>query len=64
LYDTDGSVGAARGAGIGAGVYASPAEAFDTLRHVGDTEPDTGKINATRSAYAGWKLKLLNALGN
>lgn len=64
LYDTDGSVGAARGAGIGAGVYHSPAEAFDTLQHVGDTEPDTGKIDATRSAYAGWKRQLLNVLGN
>ncbi len=64
LYDTDGSVGAARGAGIGAGVYASPAQAFDTLRHVGDTGPDTDKIDATRSAYAGWKQQLHNVLGN
>lgn len=64
LYDTDGSAGAARGAGIGAGIYASPADAFDTLRHVGDTGPDTGKLDATRSAYAGWKQQLRNALGN
>ena len=28
LYNTDGSAGAARGAGIGAGIYTSPAEAF------------------------------------
>lgn len=31
LYDTDGSVGAARGAGIGAGIYRTPAEAFASL---------------------------------
>ena len=39
LYDTDGSVGAARGAGIGAGIYQSPAEAFSTLERLGVVEP-------------------------
>ena len=34
LYETDGSVGAARGAGIGAGIYATPAEAFDNLQQL------------------------------
>ena len=31
LYDTDGSVGAAKGAGIGAGIYKDNNEAFATL---------------------------------
>lgn len=32
LYDTDGSVGAAKGAGIGAGIYKSTEEAFSSLK--------------------------------
>ena len=39
LYDTDGSVGAARGAGIGAGIYKTPGEAFSTLERISTTEP-------------------------
>ena len=35
LYDTDGSVGAAKGAGIGAGVYKDNNEAFATLGKTG-----------------------------
>src|SRR3546814_15265064 len=31
LYDTDGATGAARGAGVGAGLYSSPAEAGQYL---------------------------------
>jgi xylulokinase len=32
LYETDGSVGAAKGAGIGAGIYKDSDEAFSTLK--------------------------------
>src|SRR3546814_20614624 len=32
LYDTDGAAGAARGAGVGAGLYSSPAEAGQYLK--------------------------------
>lgn len=32
LYNTDGSQGAARGAGIGAGIYSTPSEAFSGLK--------------------------------
>lgn len=39
LYDTDGAVGAARGAGIGAGIYKTPGEAFSTLERISTTEP-------------------------
>jgi xylulokinase len=34
LYNTDGSIGAARGAGIGAGIYKDAAEAFSTLKKI------------------------------
>jgi xylulokinase len=39
LYNTDGSLGAARGAGIGCGFYKSEKEAFNGLKSVGSTEP-------------------------
>ncbi|MEM9418403.1 MAG: FGGY family carbohydrate kinase [Planctomycetota bacterium] len=54
LYETDGAVGAARGAGIGAGIYASHAEAFAHLERVGGTEPNPADQEATRAAYARW----------
>jgi xylulokinase len=64
LYDTDGSVGAARGAGIGAGVFASPKDAFANLKHVGGTEPKHDHLERTRAAYADWRGKLEDSLGN
>lgn len=58
LYDTDGSVGAAKGAGIGAGIYANADEAFATLRHVGTIEPDSAHQNDYAAAYALWSERL------
>jgi xylulokinase len=55
LYDTDGSVGAARGAGLGAGIYSSPDEAFATLRRLQVIEPDMSQQSACRDAYQRWK---------
>lgn len=62
LYDTDGSVGAARGAGIGAGVYGSPTEAFATLSLVGHTDPESGKIQRTQTFYQSWRERLEDLL--
>ena len=56
LCDTDGSVGAARGAGIGAGIYRSPAEAFSTLARLDRIEP--ARQADYRSAYERWKSYL------
>lgn len=53
LYDTDGSVGAARGAGIGAGIYATPEEAFSTLTRLSVVEPE--RCDQYRAAYERWK---------
>jgi xylulokinase len=39
LYENDGSVGAALGAGIGAKIYAHPAEAFSQITPIQYTEP-------------------------
>ena len=55
LYDTDGAAGAAKGAGIGAGIYASPKEAFASLRKIMTIEPDTKNCDRYQDAYAQWK---------
>ena len=54
LYNTDGSVGAAKGAGIGAGIYKDNNEAFATLEHVATVEPDLKNQQAYLDAYARW----------
>jgi xylulokinase len=58
LYNTDGSIGAARGAGIGCGYYKSEKEAFNGLAAVGTTEPDNSKISDVETAYLRWKQLL------
>lgn len=55
LYNTDGSIGAARGAGIGCGYYKSVKEAFAGLKEVGITKPDKLKTAAYEEAYKKWK---------
>ena len=54
LYNTDGSLGAARGAGIGCGYFKSVKEAFAGLMEVGVTAPDKSKIDAYNEAYSKW----------
>lgn len=54
LYNTDGSVGAARGAGIGAGIYKNAEEAFADLKKIQIITPDTTSIDATKQAYTQW----------
>lgn len=58
LYNTDGSVGAARGAGYGAGYYPSLKEAFDGLKKLETIDPDSSKANAVKEAYANWETML------
>ena len=62
LYDTDGSVGAARGAGIGAGIYANHHEAFAALQQLDVIEPDAANRQAYTDAYMLWKQRLNAAL--
>lgn len=59
LYNTDGSLGAARGAGIGIGYYRNAGEAFAGLKSVGIAEPvkDASEYEA---AYIRWKDALEN----
>ena len=58
LYNTDGSVGAARGAGIGSGYYKSPTEAFSNLTKLETIEPDLSKKAEYEAAYGNWKSLL------
>ena len=56
LYDTDGSVGAAKGAGIGAGIYKDNTEAFATLEKLAVIEP--AHTAEYTDAYEAWKSRL------
>lgn len=58
LYNTDGAQGAARGAGIGAGVYKDYEEAFVGFECVKKIEPDVKMQSAYKNAYENWRSKL------
>jgi xylulokinase len=62
LYDTDGSKGAALGAGIGAGIYKSPQDAFKSLKLIGSEDPDHRKKEQYGQAYQNWKKQLTDRL--
>lgn len=62
LFDTDGSVGAARGAGIGLGVYKSFGEAFETLKVLKTITPVDTNRSAYQDAYKRWKETLESKL--
>ena len=55
LYETDGSVGAAKGAGIGAGIYKDHDEAFSTLKRLAVIAPEESKPEEYIEAYREWK---------
>lgn len=57
LYETDGSVGAAYGAGIGAGIYKDSDDAFKTLKHIA-TEAPVAETEEYKAAYERWKACL------
>jgi len=54
LYNTDGSVGAARGAGVGSGYYKSFNEAFSSLKKLETIVPDNSKKAEYQEAYEKW----------
>lgn len=58
LYETDGSVGAAKGAGMGCGIYKDNEEAFHTLKKLAVIEPDLANRYAYLAAYNNWKAHL------
>jgi len=58
LYDTDGAAGAAKAAGMGAGIYKSNKEAFSSLKKIATVEPDTKLYDRYQKAYTQWKKYL------
>ena len=56
LHDTDGAAGAAKGAGIGAGIYQTPEEAFRSLQTLATIVPQ--HQDEYREAYERWKAIL------
>jgi xylulokinase len=55
LYNTDGSQGAARGAGIGAGIYKKTEDAFVGLEPIKTIEPNEKLKSVYRDAYEKWE---------
>ncbi len=62
LYNTDGSLGAARGAALGAGLYKSREEAFASLKMLEVVEPIAEEREALEAAYQAWKRTLESKL--
>jgi xylulokinase len=60
LYDTDGSQGAALGAGVGCGHYPGFKSAFANLKRIEVIEPARG--DAYQEAYQAWQSELLRRL--
>lgn len=58
LYNTDGSLGAARGAALGAGLYKDREEAFATLRRIASVSPDARVRDMLEIRYNEWKKEL------
>lgn len=58
LYDTDGALGAAKGAGIGAGIYKNTNEAFASLEKRAVVEPDWARRQEYLDAYSTWLQRL------
>ena len=58
LYDTDGAQGAARGAGIGAGIFSTEEEAFHGLTLLQTLAPDPTTADRYEEAYQHWLSRL------
>lgn len=62
LYNTDGSAGAARGAGIGLGFYKDFSKAFEGLKSTRKIEPDKKLVPLYKAAYQNWLTVLKKSL--
>ena len=61
LLETDGSVGAAKGAGMGCGIYKDHDEAFASLKRLAVIDPDMARREEYLAAYEQWKAVLARA---
>jgi xylulokinase len=62
IYNTDGSQGAARGAGIGIGYYSSVSGAFKGLKTIEKLKPSAELSKKYESFYLDWERKLSRVL--
>ena len=62
LFNTDGSLGAARGAALGAGLYKSREEAFASLVRLETVRPNPAWRDALEAGYAAWCREVENKL--
>jgi xylulokinase len=58
LYNTDGAQGAARGAGVGVGLYRNHAEAFIGLARTRTVEPQPQEKDRYEEIYQHWLWRL------
>ena len=63
LYNTDGAQGAARGAGIGAGIFKTWRDAFNGLEKIAEIFPDNALISSYINARDRWR-EILNSVLN
>lgn len=62
LFNTDGAQGAARAAGLGAGIYHNEEEAFTGLVKSEIIRPDQKRLQEYQNAYGKWKEELITHL--
>ncbi len=62
LYNTDGALGAARGAAMGAGIARSTDDAFQGLKRVARIEPAARLRQAYNDAFERWSAALARAM--
>ena len=64
LYNTDGALGAARGAALGAELYHSREEAFASLRRLETVEPTAADRDVLEKSYVAWEQELKSRLNS
>jgi xylulokinase len=58
LYNTDGATGAARGAGIGAGIYKDFSQAYSSMTKIKSYSPNKADQEIYSTVYERWKQQL------
>jgi xylulokinase len=64
LFDTDGSQGAARGAGVGVGHYKTPAESLENLERIKTYEPGLPNRSRCLDTFTEWKEILMKQVSH
>ena len=64
LFNTDGALGAARGAALGAGLYRTREEAFASLRRLEVVKPVAADREALEAGYRAWVAEVERKIQN